>query len=182
MYHCGRRGKPGRLRLSPPTLAIVTEGVSTHFTEDGAAAVAAATEAARAHNAAEITTEHLLAGLLQHADAALTELVSPYGLTADTAARRILPARPDDPAVDAPVFSRRVKQLLSIAQSQALLADGRICCATIFLALLLRRDGVALAFFRDKAELDEVTHAAWTLAGLSPRPERPPRPQTTPAS
>lgn len=182
MYHGRLTGKPGRCRAQPLILAIVAEGVSAHFTEDGAAAVAAATAAARAHNAAEITTEHLLAGLLRHADAALTELLRPYGLTADAAARRILPARPNDPVVDAPVFSARTKEVLRIGGSVVGSDGGRVDCARIFLGLILRRDRSVLAFLRDNAEFERLTLAAWGLAGVTPRPGRRPPPPTTPAS
>lgn len=64
MYHRDRTGKPGRPRTRNPILTCVAEGVAAHFTDDGAAAVAAAIEAGRSHNAAEVTSEHLLGTLL----------------------------------------------------------------------------------------------------------------------
>jgi ATP-dependent Clp protease ATP-binding subunit ClpA len=141
----------------------VAGDVSAHFSDDGRAAVAAATAAARDGNAAEVTSEHLLAGVLRHADGELTHLLSPYGLTAETSARRILPGRPADPVVEAPAFSARVKEILRIANATARQDGGRIGCASIFLALMLRRDSAVMAYLRDKAEVDRLTSAARAL-------------------
>ncbi|KMO71509.1 hypothetical protein BST22_12040 [Mycolicibacterium chubuense] len=137
--------------------------VSAHFSDDGRAAVAAATAAARDGSAAEVTSEHLLAGVLRHADQELRELLTPFGLTADTARRRCLPGRPGDPVVDAPAFSKRVKEILRLANLTARQDDGRIGCAGIFVALMLRRDSAVMAYLRDKAEVDRLTSAARAL-------------------
>jgi len=160
MYHRDRGRKPGPVAI----LTGVAEGISAHFSDDGRAAVAAAGEAAREGNAPEITCEHLLAGLLRHGDSELTELLAPYGMNVQTAGRRPLPGRPGDSVVGAPAFSARVKQILRIADSQARRAGGRIGCASLFLALMVRRDSSVLAYLRDRTEIDRVTAAAFALA------------------
>jgi ATP-dependent Clp protease ATP-binding subunit ClpA len=141
----------------------VDVGVSAHFADDGRAAVAAAGEAAREHNAAEVSSEHLLAGLMRHGGDDLTALLAPYGLTAETASRRILPGRPSDPPVSAPVFSKRVKGVLQIANMAAQQRNGRIGCATILAALLARHDGSVTAYLRTHDEMERLTAAVAAL-------------------
>ncbi|MCV7070422.1 hypothetical protein H7H73_08030 [Mycobacterium rufum] len=153
------RANRGSPHAGPLILADVGEGVSAHFRDDGRAAIATATAVAREDNAAEITTEHLLAGLVQHADRELWQLLTPYGLTADTARRRCLPGRPGDPVVDAPAFSKRVKEVLRIANSFERQHGGRIGCAGIVLALMLRRDSAVLAYLRNQVEIQRLTNA-----------------------
>ncbi|MBB2989493.1 hypothetical protein FHR72_000956 [Mycolicibacterium iranicum] len=53
---------------------------------------------------------------------------------------------------------------MSIANSQAQHHDGRIGSATLFLALMMRRDSSVLAYLRTPEEIEDLTTAAWQLA------------------
>lgn len=57
-----------------------------------------------------------------------------------------------------------MKEVLSIANSQAQHHDGRIGSATLFLALMMRRDSSVLAYLRTPEEIEDLTTAAWQLA------------------
>ncbi len=140
----------------------MAEGVSAHFTDGGARAVAAATEAARAHNAAEVGMAHLAVGVLQNADDDMLIMLSRYGLTADAARRRLIAARPDDPVVAAPPFGLKVRAALRLAHTVTSARESRIACAHLLMALLMMRDTSLLAFLRERSEIDDIV--AWLAA------------------
>ncbi len=104
-------------------------------------------------------------GVLQYSDDEIRLVLTRYGITADAARRRLIPARPGEPAVTAPPFARTVKSTLSVAHTLTLAGRSRIGCAHLLLALIMMREPSLLAFFRDRAEVDEVVAALTSHLG-----------------
>lgn len=139
----------------------MAEGVSAHFAEDGAAAVAAARHVALDVGAGHVGPQHLAAGALRNADDETLLMLSRYGITADAVRRRLIPARPDDPAVAAPSFDPKAKAALRLAHMLSSSRENRIACVHLLQALFAMREPSLLAFLRDRAEVDQL------VAGLT---------------
>lgn len=154
-------------RFVPKDLSLDPNEGFTRFTVRARAVVVAAQEEARAAGNAEITTAHLVLGLLSQPEALAAKAITAQGIALDavrSAATTALPARsPDIPALIP--FDGDAKKALELTFREALrMGHDHIGTEHLLLALLEQEDGhgllTGLGIDKARVEADVTTALA----------------------